>query len=115
MKKVHPSEVGAVDLGTMLNDQAAAQARGISASAPLDLETHGDAYAVYVTQLDLVDGAGYISAHRTRSGAILKLMEFAARLDIDVDDYDAGTGTSQMLDDDPGVAGYAVWRLPIEN
>lgn len=113
MKKVHPSEVGAVDLGTMLNDQA--QARAVSASAPLDLETHGDAYAIYVTQLDLVDGAGYISAHRTRSGGVAKLIEFAGRLGIDVDDYDVGTGTSEALDNDPGVASYCVSRLPIEN
>lgn len=114
MKKVHPSEVGAVDLGTLMADQAEAQAQ--ASSGPGVLEANGDGYAIYVTQLDHSDnGGGYISAHRTRSGAILKLIEFAARLGIDVDDYDAGSGTSETLDRDISIGSYAVFRLPLEN
>lgn len=60
-------------------------------------------------------GAGYISAHRTQSGGILKLIKFAARIGIDVDDYHVGTGKSETLSDHPEVASYAVMRLPIEN
>lgn len=115
MRTVHPSEVGAVDLGTMLRDQAAAQAQRTAASAPCDLEVNGDGFAIYVTQLDTADGGGYISAHRTQSGGIAKLIDFAARIGIDVDDYHAGTGTSDALDDAPGVTSYAVMRLPLED
>ncbi|QEA10810.1 hypothetical protein [Mycobacterium phage Weirdo19] len=87
--------------------------RALPMSLPVDLEAFGDGAVVYIAELDLVDGAGgYISAHRTEAGAIGKLVEFAARLGITIDDY--GPTGPGVLDDHPEVASHAVMRVPLE-
>ncbi|WP_061004301.1 hypothetical protein [Mycolicibacterium mucogenicum] len=95
--------------------------RAIPAHLPVDLEVWGDVAVVYVAELQLADGAGYISAHRSYRGAQDKLAEFAIRAGImaesdkadppgdDLDDY-----LAELLDEHPDVDSYATFRLPVE-
>lgn len=71
MKRVEPSEVGAVDLGTLMNEQAEAQ-RAAAKETP-----RGEARSevrVYVMEVEIpAEGYGYVSVHRTPAGARRKL------------------------------------------
>jgi hypothetical protein len=69
---------------------------------------------IWVTQLELTRYGGYISAHRTRAGAVAKLAEFAARVGLDASDWDDESGSAN-LDADFDVESYAVSRVPLED
>ncbi|WP_319455138.1 MULTISPECIES: hypothetical protein [unclassified Mycobacterium] len=74
---------------------------------------------VYVVELNLVEGAGYISAHRTKPKAEAKLVEFARRAGLiyaAADDFDDNMEQiGEFLDDHPDVESYAVMTLPVED
>ncbi len=70
MKRAHPSEVGAVDLGTLMNEQAEAQ-RATQAAPRTDARSE---VRVYVMEVEMpAEGYGYVSVHRTPGGARRKL------------------------------------------
>lgn len=70
MKRAHPSEVGAVDLGTLMNDQAEAQ-RAARSPQP---GRGGSEVRVYVMAVEMpAEGYGYTSVHYTIDGDRRKL------------------------------------------
>lgn len=70
MKRVQPSEVGAVDLGTLMNEQAEAQ----RAERETPRSEARSEVRVYVMEVNMpAEGYGYTSVHRTPAGARRKL------------------------------------------
>lgn len=70
MKRVQPSEVGAVDLGTLMNEQAEAQ----RAERETPRSEARSEVRVYVMEVEMpAEGVGYLSVHRTMDGARRKL------------------------------------------
>lgn len=91
MKHVHPSKVGAVDLGTLMSDQAESQ------HAPAYEETRPEARSeirVYVMEVEMpAEGYGYTSVHYTIDGARRKLEEIVDQWGMRAE-YDAITANA---------------------
>jgi hypothetical protein len=113
MKHVSPSAVGAVDLGTIMNEQAEAQ-RG-----PTRTEARSEV-RVYVMEVEwTAEGIGYTSVHRTVDGARRKLEsivdQWGMRAEYDAitaDAEDTGTCIAARTEGDPIVWGISL--LPVE-
>lgn len=70
---------------------------------------------VWVAELNLDNGAGYVGVCRTREGAVEKLIGWASNVGVDIDEYDYDPENGcEALDDDPGVEGYGVYHLEVE-
>lgn len=90
MKRTHPSKLGAVDLGTLMNDQAEAQRAAQDETRP---EARSEV-RVYVMEVEMpAEGYGYVSVHRTPAGARRKLEEIVDQWGMRAE-YDAITANA---------------------
>lgn len=113
MRNVHPSEVGAVDLGTLMREQSEAQAKAATASEP-----RSEVF-VYVLEVTFFGEYGWTSVHRTPEGA-------QARLEAKVDEYGVRDAyeaelsgavedaNSRAAGDEGDAVVWGISRLPVE-